>query len=78
MTDEEFFRYWKEIHGPIGARIPGLRRLVQSHRTVVVGDKYQPDYDGMAELWGLMMWRRCWRPVKVRNGRLLSKMKAIS
>jgi len=51
MTDEEFFRYWKEIHGPIGARIPGLRRLVQSHRTVVVGDKYQPDYDGMAELW---------------------------
>jgi uncharacterized protein (TIGR02118 family) len=51
MTDEEFFRYWKEIHGPIGARIPGLRRLVQSHRVAVVGDKYQPDYDGMAELW---------------------------
>ena len=51
MTDEEFFRYWKEVHGPIGARIPGLRRLVQSHRVVVVGDKYQPDYDGMAELW---------------------------
>lgn len=51
MADEEFFRYWKEIHGPLGARIPGLRRLVQSHRVVVVGDKYQPDYDGMAELW---------------------------
>lgn len=51
MTDEEFFRYWKDIHGPIGARIPGLRRLIQSHRVAVVGDKYQPDYDGMAELW---------------------------
>jgi uncharacterized protein (TIGR02118 family) len=38
-------------HGPIGARIPYLRRLVQSHRRVVAGDKYQPDYDGMAELW---------------------------
>jgi len=51
MTDEEFFRYWKDIHGPIGARIPGLRRLVQSHRLAVVGDKYQADFDGMAELW---------------------------
>lgn len=51
MTDEEFFRYWKEIHGPIGARIPGLCRFVQSHRVVVAGDKYRPDYDGMVELW---------------------------
>jgi len=51
MTDEEFFRYWKTVHGPIGARIPGLRRLIQSHRMTVPGDKYQPDFDGMAELW---------------------------
>ena len=51
LTDEEFFRYWKNVHGPVGARIPQLRRLVQSHRITVPGDKYQPDYDGMAELW---------------------------
>lgn len=51
MTDEDFFRYWRDVHGPIGARIPGLRRLVQSHRVTVAGDKYQPDFDGMAELW---------------------------
>jgi uncharacterized protein (TIGR02118 family) len=51
MTDQEFFHYWKDVHGPIGARIPGLRRFVQSHRIVVVDDKYRPDYDGMAELW---------------------------
>ncbi len=51
LTDEEFFRYWKDVHGPIGARIPHLRRLVQSHRVKVPGDSYQPDYDGMAELW---------------------------
>jgi uncharacterized protein (TIGR02118 family) len=51
MTDEDFFRYWKEVHGPIGARIPHLRRLIQNHRVAVAGDKYQPDYDGMAELW---------------------------
>jgi uncharacterized protein (TIGR02118 family) len=50
-SDEEFFHYWKNIHGPIGARIPGLRRLVQSHRVSVRGDKHSPDYDGIAELW---------------------------
>ncbi len=51
LTEEEFFRYWKNVHGPIGARIPRLRKLVQSHRFTVPGDKYRPDYDGMAELW---------------------------
>jgi uncharacterized protein (TIGR02118 family) len=51
LTDEEFLSYWKNIHGPIGARIPLLRRLVQSHRMTVPGDKYRSDYDGVAELW---------------------------
>lgn len=51
LTDEEFFRYWKHVHGPIGAQIPGLRKLVQSHRLLVPGDEHQPDYDGLAELW---------------------------
>ena len=51
MTDEEFFHYWKNIHGPIGARIPGLRKLVQSHRRIIPGDKRKSSYDGIAELW---------------------------
>jgi uncharacterized protein (TIGR02118 family) len=51
LTDDQFFHYWKNVHGPIGARIPNLRKLVQSHRLIVEGDKYSPDYDGIAELW---------------------------
>jgi uncharacterized protein (TIGR02118 family) len=51
LSYEEFFDYWKNVHGRIGARIPGLRRLVQSHRVPVPGDKYMPGYDGVAELW---------------------------
>jgi uncharacterized protein (TIGR02118 family) len=51
LSDAEFFRYWETVHGPIGARIPGLRRLVQSHRLTVPGDSKPADYDGMAELW---------------------------
>ena len=51
LTDQEFFHYWEKVHGPIGARIPRLRKLVQSHRLNVTGDARQPDYDGMAKLW---------------------------
>ena len=51
LTDRQFYDYWKNVHGPIGARIPGLRKFVQSHRLLVPGDKRQPDYDGMVELW---------------------------
>jgi uncharacterized protein (TIGR02118 family) len=51
MSDEEFFRYWRNVHGPIGARIPGLRKLVQNHRCMIPGDENSPDYHGMAELW---------------------------
>jgi uncharacterized protein (TIGR02118 family) len=49
LTDEEFFRYWENFHGPIGARIPRLRKLVQCHRLIVPGERH--DYDGAAELW---------------------------
>jgi uncharacterized protein (TIGR02118 family) len=51
LTREEFVRYWAGIHGPIGARIPGLRKLVQSHALPVPGDHRPADFDGMAELW---------------------------
>jgi uncharacterized protein (TIGR02118 family) len=51
LTDEEFFSYWQNVHGAIGARIPGLRKLVQSRRLAIAGDKHAPDFDGMAELW---------------------------
>lgn len=51
MSDEDFFNYWKHVHGPIGAKIPGLRRLVQSRRLTIPQDKHPPTFDGMAELW---------------------------
>jgi uncharacterized protein (TIGR02118 family) len=51
MTLEEFSRYWREVHGPIGRRIPGLRRLVQSHRVRHPWEMPASVFDGMAELW---------------------------
>lgn len=51
LSPDEFRRYWAEVHGPIGARIPGLRKLVQSYAVQVSGDARPSDFDGMAELW---------------------------
>jgi len=31
MTMAEFSDYWTNVHGPLAAKIPGLRRLVQTH-----------------------------------------------
>ena len=38
MDHQEFRRYWKDVHGPIGARIPGLRCMIQSHALPQGGD----------------------------------------
>ncbi len=51
LSFEEFSCYWKEVHGPLGARIPGLRRIVQSHALPAASAIRPPDYDGMVELW---------------------------
>jgi uncharacterized protein (TIGR02118 family) len=51
LSREEFLHYWAEVHAPIGARIPGLRKLVQSYALEVPSDGRPADFDGMAELW---------------------------
>jgi uncharacterized protein (TIGR02118 family) len=30
---DEFQRYWRDTHGSIAARIPGLRKYIQNHAT---------------------------------------------
>ena len=51
LSFEEFSRYWLDVHAPIGSRIPGVRRFVQS---VAIHDRrnaHEPSFDGMVELW---------------------------
>ena len=48
----EGHRYWREHHGPIAARIPGLQRYVQSHvRPGAYGRPTAPPFDGVAITW---------------------------
>lgn len=46
LSREDFARHWREVHGPIAQRLPGLRRYVQNH---LIGDGAAAD--GVAELW---------------------------
>ena len=46
MSREEFRRYWREVHGPLGAKMPGVRKYVQNH-SVADG----APFDGFAEMW---------------------------
>ena len=52
MAVEAFQRYWLEVHGPLGARIPVVRRYVQSHtRLAAYQSARRPAYDGAALTW---------------------------
>jgi uncharacterized protein (TIGR02118 family) len=51
MALDEFRKYWIEVHGSLGSKLPGLRRYVQSH---LIDEAYlyaEPRYDGVAQLW---------------------------
>jgi uncharacterized protein (TIGR02118 family) len=52
LAVDEFQRYWREIHGPLAAQIPVIRRYVQSHtRTSAYERGRTPAYDGVAITW---------------------------
>lgn len=52
MPIDAFQRYWREVHGPLAALIPVIRRYVQSHtrRAAYEGGR-APRYDGLALTW---------------------------
>ncbi len=49
MSYEEFSKYWKDVHAPIGAKMPECKRYVQYHSGVAPAAG-EPAYDGVAFL----------------------------
>jgi uncharacterized protein (TIGR02118 family) len=56
LSATQFRAHWQEVHGPLAAKLPGLRRYHQNH----VVDRQQRgiayargshDFDGISELW---------------------------
>lgn len=52
MAIDEFFRYWRDVHGPLCRAEPAMRRYVQSHtRRSIYDTGRTPAYDGAAMAW---------------------------
>ena len=51
LTLDEFFGHWKDVHGPMCARIPAVRRYVQNHGIRDAYSKRDMTHDGWAEIW---------------------------
>ncbi len=59
ISREEFYKYWKDVHGPLVAKhIPGLRKYIQNHFIEVPGMEYEGD--GIIETWydDIESWRK--------------------
>ncbi len=52
VSAREFQDHWREKHGPLAARIPGLRRYVQCHVHLGIYEAgREPAYDGVPISW---------------------------
>ena len=51
MSVQDFQSYWLNVHAPMIAEVPGMRRYVQSHSLPEVYGDFPQAYDGMAEAW---------------------------
>jgi uncharacterized protein (TIGR02118 family) len=49
MSIEDFNRYWKDVHGPLAAKAPGVRKYVQNHYLRIPGRQFEGD--GIVEMW---------------------------
>ena len=51
MDRAEFDRYWAQVHGPLAATIPTIRRYVQAHLSPGTRAAGIAPYDGLAITW---------------------------
>ena len=51
MDRAEFDRYWAQVHGPLAAAIPTIRRYVQAHLSPGTREAGTAPYDGLAITW---------------------------
>ena len=50
MSEEEFHRFLREVHGPMALKIAGLRRYVQNH-VVEDPNRAHPGWSAIVELY---------------------------
>ncbi len=51
LDHRDFFDHWLNVHGPIAAKLPGLRRYTQCHAALQAFQLRNMTHDGWSELW---------------------------
>ena len=51
LSVDLFQCHWRDVHGPLAAQAPGLRRYVQNHVVPEAYAVHRPTHDGYSELW---------------------------
>jgi uncharacterized protein (TIGR02118 family) len=51
LDHRDFFAHWLNVHGPIAAQLPGLRRYVQCHAALQAFQLSNMTHDGWSEFW---------------------------
>ena len=56
LNHHDFFKHWLEVHGPIAAQLPGLRRYIQNHVVLESLSRGTSTHDGWSEFWFDDFW----------------------
>jgi uncharacterized protein (TIGR02118 family) len=51
LTQDELFQHWYEVHGPLAAKVPQIRRYVQNHAIRDAASIRPMTHDGWSEAW---------------------------
>jgi uncharacterized protein (TIGR02118 family) len=51
LDHRDFFQHWLDVHGPIAAQLPGLRRYIQNHVVLEGLTQGTSTHDGWSEFW---------------------------
>jgi uncharacterized protein (TIGR02118 family) len=56
LDHRDFFQHWLEVHSPIAAELPGLRRYIQNHVVLESMTRGTSTHDGWSEFWFDDFW----------------------
>lgn len=51
VSRDEFHDHWLNVHGPLAARVPGIRKYVQNHTIKAAYKQPRVTFDGWSEAW---------------------------